>query len=289
MPKCVDSGAALLVYCPRDGVCCTPGDPESKCCPSAQSLCLAEGCCPFEYQKICGRYCCKVDSFCCNGENCCKDGEACCGEEKCCLDEAPCCEYAKSKTCCDKNIRACCDGYGCTNPCVSQFDAIGCQLLDPSILAKLTDSEGLGPPLKKKLYRILRVAENPMAIVAKKRFAKKTVLSHVNCGSRRKYASQYISTTTSLNVAKHYKKVGEEKGLTGLRIAEIDRGDLPETCTIVDLTSEENRDKYLGNAAVCKNFAKASSEVLFECDIPIPSKVIDPPEEKKFLKDLGEL
>lgn len=129
-------------------------------------------------------------------------------------------------------------------------------------------------------------------LVAKKPLANKTVLSHVNCGSRPKYdGSQYISTTTSLDTAYHYKEQGERKNLTGLRIAEIDLDNLPENCKpeIIDLTSEENRKKYLGNA-VCKNFAKASREVLLKCDVPIPCKVIDPPEPReKFLHSSGEL
>ena len=79
--------------------------------------------------------------------------------------------------------------------------------------------------------------------------------------------------------------------MTGLRIAEIDLDDLPETCKleIVDLTTAENRDKYLGKA-VCKNFAKASCEVLLQCDKPIPCHVVDPPKEKIISsKDSGEL
>ena len=126
--------------------------------------------------------------------------------------------------------------------------------------------------------------------MAKDPLAKKTVLSHVNCGSRPKYTSQYISATASLDVAKHYKAVGEKKGLTRLRIAEVQLDNLPKHCRleIVDLTSDENRDHYLGKA-VCKNFAKASCEVLLKCDVPIPCEVIDPTEEKKSLKDFGEL
>ena len=79
--------------------------------------------------------------------------------------------------------------------------------------------------------------------------------------------------------------------MSGLRIAEIDLNNLPESCKpkIIDLTSEENRDKYLGKA-VCKNFAKASNEVLLQCDVPIPFKVIDPSEPKgKLLKSSGGL
>ena len=130
----------------------------------------------------------------------------------------------------------------------------------------------------KPLWRILRPDEDPkVGLVAKDPQACKTVLSHVNCGSREGYKSQFISTTASYDVALHYKAKGEEKGLTGLRIAEIYLGYLPATCKleIVDLTTEENRYKYLGNA-VCKNFAKASCEVLLKCNVPIPCHVVDP-------------
>jgi len=119
--------------------------------------------------------------------------------------------------------------------------------------------------------------------------ANRTVLSHVNCGGRPKYKSQYISTTSSLDTALHYKNKGEKEGLSGLRIAEIDINNLPKSCKIIDLTSEENRDKYLGKA-VCKNFAKASNEVLLQCDVAIPFKVIDPSEPKgKLLQSSGGL
>lgn len=119
--------------------------------------------------------------------------------------------------------------------------------------------------------------------------ANRTVLSHVNCGGRPKYKSQYISTTSSLDTALHYKNKGEKEGLSGLRIAEIDLNNLPKSCKIIDLTSEENRDKYLGKA-VCKNFAKASNEVLLQCDVAIPFKVIDPSEPKgKLLQSSGGL
>ena len=134
----------------------------------------------------------------------------------------------------------------------------------------------------KPLWRILRPDEDPkVGLVAKDPQACKTVISHVNCGSREGYKSQYISTTASYDVALRYKAKGEEKGLTGLRIAEIDLDDLPETCKleIVDLTTEENRDKYLGNA-VCKNFAKASCEVLLKCNVPILGHVVE--EENVF-------
>ena len=139
--------------------------------------------------------------------------------------------------------------------------------------------------LPDNIYRILRPDENPEGIIAKDPSAQKTVLSHVNCGSRPKYTSQFISTSASLDVAKYYKEKGEKNGLTGLRICKFEINKLSTKCQIVDLTAEENRDRYLGNA-VCKNFAIASAEVLLRCAAPIPCKVIDPPlkrDRKKFV------
>ena len=140
----------------------------------------------------------------------------------------------------------------------------------------------------KPLWRILRPDEDPkVGLVAKDPQACKTVISHVNCGGNEWYQSQYISTTASYAAAQHYKVKAEGKGLTGLRIAEIDLYALPVYCKleIVDLTTEENRDKYLGNA-VCKNFAKASCEVLLKCNVPIPCHVVDPLEEKNVFERL---
>lgn len=279
-----------IYYCPDDTICCTPGDPESRCCPEDHPLCIGLFCCPDGYPKICGRYCCTPESVCCNGEYCCKTEQACCGGLQCCADETPCCKNAGKDSCCDKNTQACCDGYGCVAPCESQFDAIGCQLTSLSLNSRqqkekelyLTELTGNG---FQTLYRILRPDEDPIkGLVAKNPLAKKSVISHVNCGSRPNYKSQYISTTTSLDVAKYYKEKGEKKGLTGLRIAQIDK--LPSTCNVVDLTIEANRDKYLGNA-VCKNFAKASMEVLLQCDVPVPCKVIE--EANGNRKDSSEL
>ena len=341
----------VIFYCPGDEICCTPGDPFSKCCPADYPLCLPvenpEKCCPVGYPKLCGSYCCEVGSFCCNekiccenegaccGAQCCEDGEfccnglsccdsgdsccgvkccdvgefccnginccdsvgvccgaqccdvgefccngisccdsvdACCGAQ-CCPEDASCCKQDGSSACCDKVTMGCCDGYGCVPPCPSQFDAIGCQLSSLSLDDKLLEAP-YGLPTN--VYRLLRPDENPDGIVAKNPGAQKSVLSHVNCGSRPKYASQFISTSASLDVAKDYKKKGEEKGITGLRICEFEVDKLPQTCQIVDLTTEENRDKYLGNA-VCKAYAKASAEVLLQCGVPIPCTVIDPP------------
>ena len=73
-------------------------------------------------------------------------------------------------------------------------------------------------------------------------------------------------------MAKDYKEKGEGKGLTGVRICKFEVDKLPTTCQIVDLTTEENRDKYLGNA-VSKNYAKASAEVLLQCAVPIQCTV----------------
>ena len=148
----------------------------------------------------------------------------------------------------------------------TQVDGIERQLSSLSLDGK--------PPEGQFLYRILRPDENPEKIVAKDPGAQKTVLSHVNCGGRAYYQSQFVSTSASLDAAKHYK------GATELRICEIPVDKLPPNSKIVDLTTEENRDKYLGNA-VCKKFAKKSEEVLLECSEPVPGTVVDPPQKRE--------
>ena len=299
----------VISYClsPQE-FCFTQGDPHvisDLCCPAEKPFCLPQEdpkrCCPSGYKKLCGLYCCVADSFCCNekiccekesaccGARCCEDGEYCCYRFSCCdsadaccrglccREDASCCKHDESEACCNKVTMGCCDGYGCVPPCPSQFDAIGCQLSSLSLDDKLLE---VPYGLPTNVYRLLRPNENPDGIVAKNPGAQKSVLSHVNCGSRPKYASQFISTSASLDVAKDYKKKGEEKGLTGLRICEFEVDKLPQTCQIVDLTTEENRDKYLGNA-VCKAYAKASAEVLLQCGVPIPCTVIDTPTERQ--------
>ena len=145
----------------------------------------------------------------------------------------------------------------------SLVDAIG----DHGQLSRLALSSAY-----RSLYRVVRSDEDPKkGLVAKDPSAKKSVISHVNCGGRRGYKSQFISTTMSSDAAKRYKAKAEKEGANGLQIVKIDLDALREGCKlkIVDLTITENRDKYLRNA-VCKNVAKASEEVLLTCDVPIP-------------------
>ena len=154
------------------------------------------------------------------------------------------------------------------------MDAIGYQLSSLSLDDKPSEAPYALPTILPTIvYRILRPDENPDGIVAKNPETQRSVLSHVNCGSRPNYASQFISSSASLEVAEYYKKKGEEKGLTGLRIGMIEVDKLPPTCQIIDLTNEENRDQYLRNA-VCKVYATRSAEVLLRCSEPIPCTVI---------------
>ena len=237
--------------------------------------------------------------------------------------------------------KACCDGYGCVDPCESPFEALGCHLgglifggeevegRETEIAeGRETENEREGEreneregsereneregsereneregsengngresseaeraeersegsrearAMGDKLYRIIRPDENPRAIVAKDPSARKTVLSHVNCGGRENYASQFISTSATLETSRRYKAKGEAKGLTGLRICEIDVNQLRTKCWIFDLTVEEYRRNFLGRAVMATNFAIASEEVLLQCNAPISCTVIDPP------------
>lgn len=287
-------------YFCKDGVCCTPGSKHSNCCPNETPVCVGEDkCCYTDLPKPCGDLCCETDSFCCEEEVCCKDENSCC-DQQCCIEDAPCCRHADTKKCCSVETMACCEEFGCVAPCESQFDAIGCQFSDDGELSdngelpdggelqegpEVSDNENVEEPEAKsrevralgvKLYRILRPDENPQSIVPKDITAEKTVLSHVNCGSRPGYVSQYISTSASLDVARNYKQKGEDKGLTGLRICEFDVNYLVErACQLFDLTEEANRNLYLGRARMAKNFAKASQEVLLICPFPVECTVIE--------------
>lgn len=193
---------------------------------------------------------------------------------------------------------ACCDSlYGCVSPCTCPFDAIGCEPISARDDSE-NQSEYLypiaGPPQVEcpspsttgTLYRILRNDEScDEGLIAKDPSKQKTVLSHVNCGGRPKYTSQFISFTSSIEVANYYRN----KFGSTLRIATVDIQKIPQQCTLIDLTTATNRDKYLGNA-VCKNFAKASCEVLLSCRearVPctIDSNVYEPP----IARDVSEL
>jgi hypothetical protein len=87
-----------------------------------------------------------------------------------------------------------------------------------------------------------------------------SVEGHVISGSRNK-GSQYISTTTDINVAEYYASKD------GCRIVKIDLNKLPSDVSIYDLSTDYGRNMYL-KGITAQNFAKSSSEVLIEGYIP---------------------
>jgi len=130
----------------------------------------------------------------------------------------------------------------------------------------LTDDVVTEYPL---LYRVLRPDEDISNLVAKDQEEDRTVISHVNCGSRPYYKSQFISTSASLDKAKRFRAKAIEKDREAqFQIAVIDTRDIQSHTEFVDLTTEENRDHYLGEA-VCKNYAKCYEEVLLLSTKPI--------------------
>ena len=152
------------------------------------------------------------------------------------------------------------------------MDAVGCWIR----LSRSLTHDHSQRDIPDKLYRILRPDEDPNAIVAKNPNADKTVLSHVNCGSRRGYQSQYISTSASLDVAREYRNKAQEQGQAGLRIAEFDTNALQQQgCQFFDLTTDAGRDAHLGRAVMAKNFARKSQEIVLKCDSPISGTVIE--------------
>lgn len=87
-----------------------------------------------------------------------------------------------------------------------------------------------------------------------------TVEGHVISGSRNK-GSQFISTTTDINVANKWATKD------GMRIVEIDLNKLPSDVNVYDLSTDIGRSTYL-KGVTSKNFAKNSAEVLIEGYIP---------------------
>ena len=271
-----------IYYCQDGYICCTPGSPTSKCCPETHPLCIDDKyCCASGHPKVChDKSCCESDSYCCDDGHCCKEKKSCCGDQQCCTPGNSCCSTGEEKSCCNDNSKACCDGgYGCVEPCTSPFDAVGCFPAPTSLSDDSAQLESLLSSLTVRyeneklqvfifLYRVLRPEETPqIGLIAKNRSACKTPLSHVNCGSRENYGSQFISTTADLDVALSWQS---KYSLKNLKIAVIDVSLLPKDTVVIDLTTEANRDHYLGNA-VCKNFAKASMEVLLaNPNEPIP-------------------
>ena len=251
--------------CLGDKICCSPGKPASKCCPRSKPLCIRNKCCARGYPILCGNWCCRSGTFCCNGRACCRSRNSCCGSS-CCAPNHPCCRGK----CCNKYNRACCDQYGCVSPCPSQMDAVGCFI---SISRSLSHDLRAIPS---KLYRVLRPDENAARIVAKDPRATRTVLSHVNCGSRAGYKSQFISTSASLDVARRYRDRFQAQRNVTLRIGEFDTNQLRgQRCQMIDLTTEAGRNQHLGRAVMAKNFAKASQEVVLKCDTPLRCRVIE--------------
>jgi RHS repeat-associated protein len=111
------------------------------------------------------------------------------------------------------------------------------------------------------VYRALREGESYAAgIFCKDRFANTTVEQHVRFGSRKDFASKWISTTKSFSVALRKYARGD-----GSRIVEID---LDKVRTrIVDLTNDAIRNAEIRNP-VARIFAKADAEVLIEYVVP---------------------
>ena len=111
------------------------------------------------------------------------------------------------------------------------------------------------------VYRVIRADENPeKGLLPKNPDRNMSVEGHVVSGSRNN-GSQYISTTTDINVAKEWAKKD------GCKIVKIDLNKLPDNINIYDLSTKEGREIFL-KGATSKNFAKASNEVLLEGSIP---------------------
>ena len=165
--------------------------------------------------------------------------------------------------CCNEETMACCgDGYGCATPCPSQFDAVPCDEVDTANLATTVNID-CPTPENGKLYRVTDPNQNCQGgLIAKDPTAKRTVSSHVGCGGRKNYKSQFISFSTSYDVVhdKYWPKKPQ-----GARLVEVDIKKLPSKCKIYDLTDPNIRQKYVGHNPWARNYAKSDCEVLLEC------------------------
>lgn len=115
------------------------------------------------------------------------------------------------------------------------------------------------PTAPTKAYRVLRAHENPeQGLFARDQNAEKTPEGHVLHGSKKKFKSQFISTTTNLEIAKSWSY--------GKRVAVIDLTKV-QSDNIIDLSSEAGRDQHL-KGTTAKNRASSSAEVLVKRSIP---------------------
>ena len=135
---------------------------------------------------------------------------------------------------------------------------------------------GVLQDMPETVYRVLRPDEDPSRIEPKDKTLDKTVLSHVNCGSRPGYESQFISTSATLEASEEYKELAESRGETGLRICQFVIAAVARKCTIYDLTDVNVLNECLGNAVMARNFATKYKEVLLECKgRPITCTVVE--------------
>jgi uncharacterized protein RhaS with RHS repeats len=124
-----------------------------------------------------------------------------------------------------------------------------------------TSTRIVGDPGQDKVYRVIRPEENPAAgLVAKNPNRGMTTTGHVVSGSRNK-GSQFISTTTDINVANKWADQ------TGNRIVEIDLGKLPDSAKVYDLSTDVGRTTHI-KGSTANRLAKSSSEVLIEGGVP---------------------
>lgn len=156
-------------------------------------------------------------------------------------------------------------------PCLGELDE------DDSLIEEL-ELVGKDCPNMFQTYELYRVTDPEQScdeggLIAKDPTAKKTPLSHVNCGGRTNYRSQFISFTTSIDIIDKYWA----KKPAGAHVVKVKVGDIPKYCKIYDLTSAVNRNKWLGKV-VCAKYAAYDCEVLLWCKAPIPCTTIRGPK-----------
>jgi hypothetical protein len=116
------------------------------------------------------------------------------------------------------------------------------------------------------VYRVIRADENPLVgLVAKNPAATYTLEGFITNGSRPGFASQFIATTRSIEVAT------ENAIRSGNRIVAIDLSKVAGK--VFDLSTSAGRDRFL-RGILAKRFSEKSAEVVIEGSVPVDAITI---------------
>lgn len=156
----------------------------------------------------------------------------------------------------------------CTTPCkISECESGSCVNAGSEGIRScpLTDYDDFRKKraIPRYVYRVLRSDEDPAnGLSPKDPTQTRSVQSHVGCGSRSGYTSQYISTSASRDAAIKWANLG---GNTAGVIVRIDTFQI-DSSRLIDLTDGGDGENLTGVTAI--NAAICYQEVLIEGFVP---------------------